>query len=74
MQVFDSSIPMNITKTGHCTIPISPAPQLSQHIDAENVKVTLSVVSNKPSRPLKPLKFPSRNRFPVFLAVRNLSD
>jgi hypothetical protein len=74
VQVFDSSIPMNITKTGHCTIPISPATQLIQRIDDNDVKVTLSVVTNKPSRPLKALKFPSRNRIPVLLAVRNPTD
>ena len=31
VEVFNKTLPMNITSTGHCTIPISPGTQLLQH-------------------------------------------
>ena len=76
IEVFDKCVPMNITQTGHCTIPISPATQLLQRVDEEGVKVTLHVKSDSPSRSSKQraLKFHPSSTFPVMLSVKTPTD
>ena len=55
INVFDRDVPLNITQSGHYTIPICPSVQLLQHVDCNEVNVSLSGVNNQPTDSIKAL-------------------